>query len=238
MGGNGNDVVLGFDGPGIGETDANVLGGGPGLDSLAGSDGPDIMYLGPGGGRARGYGGNDRIYGPRLGPAEVTVYAGDGDDFIDAGVVNLGVGTEGATIEGGPGANIIRGTSGDDTIDAGGSRDGRWSRVWGLAGSDDITGSSYPDSPLEAFGGEGSDTLTAGVSKARLFGGPGVDYLIGANFDDVLGGGPGADFVGGSGGDDVLWGGPGNDEDNLDGGEGDDFCGGGTLDIFSSCEHR
>ncbi len=87
------------------------------------------------------------------------------------------------------------GSTGDDTIDAGGGHD----VVLGAEGDDDIDGGVGYD---WLFGGEGDDDLDGGAGGDVLFGGEG---------DDTIAGGTGDDLMSGDEGDDTLTGGEGAD---------------------------
>jgi Ca2+-binding RTX toxin-like protein len=93
------------------------------------------------------------------------------------------------------GDNIIRGTTGADTIDAKNGDD----QIYGLAGDDSIEG------------GQGIDTI---------YGGSGNDTIEGIQDDDTIYGGSGNDTISGNEGDDIIIGGYGKDA--LDGGQGSD----------------
>jgi hypothetical protein len=92
-------------------------------------------------------------------------------------------------------ANVLRGTSKDDTI-------------FGLRGDDLIDGGRGND---HLFGDRGNDTLLGGEGNDDLSGGKGNDALVGGEGNDDLSGDQGRD---------LLFGGAGRDE--LDGGEGND----------------
>jgi subtilisin-like proprotein convertase family protein len=88
---------------------------------------------------------------------------------------------------------------------------------------------------LNAYGGDGSDVLTANARGSvlhamagsdTLAGGAGNDKLDGGAGNDTLDGGKGKDLLVGGAGDDVLTG--GNSGDTLDGGDGNDTLDGGN----------
>ena len=106
-------------------------------------------------------------------------------------------------------ADVIVGTSGDDTIDAGNGG----ALVFGLGGDDVITGGNGKDCLV---GGDGNDTLSGGNGKDVLLGGEGDDTLRGEVDDDALEGGNGKDL--------------------LDGGPGTDTCYGTSKDTLTACE--
>lgn len=84
------------------------------------------------------------------------------------------------TITGTNGADVLTGTTGDDTLNGGN-------------GADTLSG------------GDGDDTLNGGNGTDTLTGGDGDDALIGGNGDDLLDGGGGYDKVYGGNGNDTLY---------------------------------
>ena len=113
---------------------------------------------------------------------------------------------------GGPGADILLGTSGVDTLS-------------GLAGDDTLSGLAGNDT---LSGGAGSDTMIGGDGNDTLDGGSGNDLLNGGAGDDTLDGGSGDDNIIGGAGEDVLTGGAGID--TLSGNDGNP--GDSTADFF------
>lgn len=111
---------------------------------------------------------------------------------------------ERATIVGGGGGNVLRGSKAPDVIHGGGGRD----RILGRRGNDKICG------------GAGRDRLLGGRGKDRLAGGGGGDRLAGLRGSDSLAGGPRRDRLFGGSGNDRLQGGGGGDL--VDAGRGDD----------------
>ena len=106
-----------------------------------------------------------------------------------------------------------------------------------LDGNDSVTlGGSLDLFPIDASGGDGNDTLSAGVGFASDFDGDaGDDTLTGGRFGDEMRGGFGNDTVNGGLNDDFVAGGDGNDlvngengNDTVSGGIGDDNVTGGT----------
>lgn len=182
------------------------------------------------------------VYCPGVFVDTVSVDTGTGSDDITSGsnfgeivtsvlmnadqTANLSPGlayisTDGLSIGGGPGSDIISST-GDDVMISGG------------AGNDIIslkptnTGSEFTDFPPNTVaGGDGNDVVdateaTIGVYYASSFG------------DDKFYGGSGNDLIAGGHGHDFLVGGPGDDEFNDlgDPDGGDDFWGGVGNDYF------
>jgi Ca2+-binding RTX toxin-like protein len=96
---------------------------------------------------------------------------------------------------GGPGPDVINGTSGPDVIA-------------GLGGDDVIRGFGGADL---ICGGDGDDLILGGPGNDRLAGDDGNDKLRGAAGDDELRGGAGSDRLLPDTGDDILIGGGGSD---------------------------
>ena len=84
------------------------------------------------------------------------------------------------------GAQIMRGSDGDDVIN-------------GNTGNDTI------------YGGYGNDLIAGGIDNDVIYGGPGNDMIWGGDGDDKLYGGRGDDYLHGGRGNDFLAGGEGND---------------------------
>jgi Ca2+-binding RTX toxin-like protein len=135
------------------------------------------------------------------------------------------------------GDDVIRGTSGADTINALGGND----TICSLQGDDIVDGGDGFD---KIFAGLGTDIITGGVGNDKLVGGPGNDNIRGGNGNDRIQGGDGDDVLYGENGLDRVAGGDGNDilrggkfadellgglgRDLLYGGEGDDVLKGGA----------
>lgn len=109
---------------------------------------------------------------------------------------------------------IIRGSGGDDLIDADHTVEGQplptdeGDTIYGQSGNDTITGLDGNDT---IKGGSGNDTLTGGLGNDTLEGETGNDSLFGGEGDDGLLGGNGNDILVGGNGLDTLNGGDGND---------------------------
>lgn len=151
---------------------------------------------------------------------QATLNGGEGDDLIRSagGTVNGGEGDDrligtgdGQYFKGGPGADLIAGGPGYDSVDY---SDRVEPVVVDLDGSAD-----------DGQAGEG-DNVTPAIEAVET--GSGDDVLIGASADNPLDGGPGADRIVGGGGRDDLNGGPG--DDFVDGGAGTDFLYGDSVD--------
>ncbi|CAN5453532.1 hypothetical protein BH10PSE7_BH10PSE7_08320 [soil metagenome] len=174
-----------------------------------------------------------------------TVNGGAGNDRIGLTIFIPFIGTSGATIDGGTGADFI--AVGDSIFNvrfenqAGGVlgmlslSNGSTAKVSNVEafGFDDltITASSLLAGKI-ASGGNGDDTI-GGTAKSDFLGGEnGDDKLSGGGGNDVLAGAAGNDTAAGSSGDDALGGGDGKDV--LKGDAGDDVIeGGADNDVMS-----
>ena len=169
------------------EGDVENLVGGPGADTLTGSDGSNAIDGGPGKDTITALGGDDTITGGEDesndtidgGPGNDALSGGPGDDTLTAGDGNdTVVGNNGNDLEsGGDGTDTMAGDTGDDTMDGG-------------AGDDVMHGGD-----LQGAGADGKDTIN---------GGPGPDHLSGDGGDDTLDGGPGGDDLAGGPGEDIA----------------------------------
>ena len=75
----------------------------------------------------------------------------------------------------------------------------------GHNGNDNFNG-QYASVPINAFGGNGNDTLKGSSFYDRLVGGAGHDMLFAYGGNDVLEGGSGEDLLNGGSGNDKLYG--------------------------------
>ena len=130
-------------------------------------------------------------------------------------------------------SELIVGTDGDDTIDAGGGRD--WVTAGGgddtVRGGDDgdiIRGGSGDD---ELYGDGGNDVIRGDSGDDEIYGGSGNDTLLGDAGADTIDGGSGNDFIAGGAGNDTLTGGSGADTFVFGGSSGDD-----TITDFNVAE--
>jgi Ca2+-binding RTX toxin-like protein len=222
-GGDGNDTFTG-------NTQANVLSGGAGDDSLAGGSGNDTLNGGTGADSLDGGSGDDTLAG---GDGADSLTTGPGADSLngDAGddtFTITGIHAPGDTIAGGAGSNLYvfqSATSGplslaagdDDTLDF---------SLFGLPVSIDLGDPAQQDvgggllltlSGLfrSVIGSLFGDLITGNSADNTFYGGDGNDYLYG---------GAGADLLYGEIGDDTFDG--GLDIDLLDGGLGTDTVAG------------
>jgi Ca2+-binding RTX toxin-like protein len=238
------NVVGGSNGDTIaGNSAANVLDGGDGMDTLsyASSVAGILVNLGTGtasGGDAAGDtvlnfenvtggAGNDVLVGSgganmlSGGAGNDTLIGGAGADSLNGGLGNdiLWGDVNDVSFIGGGGYDVLAFTDAvDHTISLGTAGIGT---VIGNAGVDviDMTGATN-SLLLIAWGGANNDTITMGASVGYAYGQDGNDRLIGGNAIDVLIGGAGADILYGNGGNDVLW---VDGSDTFDGGAGIDW---------------
>jgi len=119
---------------------------------------------------------------------------------------------------GGVSRNVIRGLAGDDILHGMGGND----RLIGGTGNDIVHGGAGSDDIL-AYGG--ADVLYGGAGNDNFRGGYGPDTMFGGSGDDILSGGFGADDLHGGDGNDRVIGGKG--PDTLAGDAGDDRLFGG-----------
>ena len=210
-----------------GNSEENLLFGGPGDDTITGLGLDDTLIGGDGGDviigasdgmtSVDGGSGDDSLVGGGIGD---TLFGGPGDDTI------MGAGDE--TLLGGEGADEILG-GGNDSVDGGEGNDtliggGDGDTLFGGPGDDTILGAGNET----LIGGEGSDEIISGGNDS-VDGGAGDDSIVSSGNDgDTLFGGPGDDTIQGAG-DDTLLGGDGNDvitggmgNETIDGGNGDD----------------
>lgn len=174
----------------------------------------DIIWLGTtGGGRAKGYGGNDfMVDGYFEGRSPVIEFRDRdlGDDYGDYGGASR--------LSGGAGDDLIVSGWGDDVVFAG-------------AGNDVVAGDAVRvrDLGRNYLNLDALDVLfkDRNAGDDRLYGGPGNDRMHGGGGDDHVQGGPGHDILIGGDGDDTLV--PISGIDLLYGGEGAD-----TFDLTDS----
>lgn len=116
---------------------------------------------------------------------------GDGEDTFDL------TGNLPATVDGGPGDDIVRPGGGNDLVNAGPGND----TAQGAGGVDRLHGADGADS---LDGGAGNDLLDGGTGPDTLTAGDGGDSLLGGDGDDQLEAGKGADSLDGGAGNDRL----------------------------------
>ena len=231
FGGLGNDTLYG----GAGD---DVLDGGDGDDSLLGGHGNDTMFGGAGNDDLEGLYGDDVIYG---GDGNDHVFGRDGADLIYGGAGDDSlIGSIGIdTLYGGDGNDILAGSQGSDLIYGGDGNDLVYIGVPApgdiaytsegtifLDAGNDILDAADATLRFDAYGGDGNDTMRAGLGDDSLFGGAGDDNIDGGAGDDTIDGGTGADILSGGDGRDVFFADAG---DTVFGGEGGDDV--DTLDL-------
>jgi Ca2+-binding RTX toxin-like protein len=105
----------------------------------------------------------------------------------------------------GDGANLFRGSAGEDSVSSGSGSD----TLRGNGGDDHLTSQGGGDF---LFGGRDDDVLSCSSGTNQMFGGSGDDTLFGGSGKDELRGGAGNDILVGGNGRDSLYGGAGEDE--------------------------
>ena len=145
-------ITLQFDASEV-VTLGKTVNGGDGNDTLAGTEGDDIVNGGDGDDTIDGLGGDDVLNG---GDGDDTIDGGDGDNSLDGGNGN-------DTMTAGGGNNTMTGGDGDDTIDGG-------------DGNDSLCGGNGDD-VMDAGGG--NDTMTGGDGNDTMTGGGGNDTMTG-----------------------------------------------------------
>ncbi|NQX02257.1 hypothetical protein HQ447_16485, partial [bacterium] len=140
------------------------------------------------------------------------------------------------TITGGPGVDLLFGTSANDKISGGGGAD----FIFGMGGDDEIEGDAGVDF---LFGMKGGDDISGGDDTDVIFGDAifwsgndclhgdaGIDVMLGEKADDGMEGGDDLDLMVGGAGTDIMLGDKGNDlmlgwtgDDSLDGGDDSDL---------------
>jgi Ca2+-binding RTX toxin-like protein len=125
-----------------------------------------------------------------------------GNDTFRAGSQALGI-----KQRGGPGDDLMYGTTGTDALSGGPGRD----RIFGLRGGDSLKGEDGPDLIVFGPGRPGPGFGLWGRFANLAFGGPGNDRIYGRQARDDLHGGTGSDRIFGRRGEDRLLGGRGPD---------------------------
>ena len=172
FGDEGNDRLTGGSGD-------DWLAGGAGADILRGGNGNDVLFFDA---RDDVHGGGGQDVGVVSGSGAINLsmgavglealHSGDGNDRLSGADSAQGV-----IIDGGGGADTMRGSHHRDVLSGG-------------AGNDHIKGKPGDDVIL---GGAGDDDLFGNFGDDVLFGGEGDDYLNGLVGDDALYGGAGSD---------------------------------------------
>jgi len=226
---------------GVGALTLLSVDGGAGVDTVNGSDGPDLILGGEGNDLLNGGGGDDRIVGDR---GNDTMNGGAGDDTLvwnngDAtDVMNGDDGRDDVEVNGAPAAGDVF------TVEPNGARI-KFDRSNLVPFSLDISSSET----LHANGLGGDDSITVGAVggfSVTASGGPGNDTLTGGGSSEVFLGGSGNDTITPGGGIDVVFGDEGDDHVNVrdrtadlaSGGAGHDsvVADPGNLDILDGFE--
>jgi hypothetical protein len=168
-GGNGNDTLAGTEGD-------DIVNGGNGNDTLNGLGGDDVLDGGNGNDTINGGDGNDDLDGGNgndimtAGAGNDSLSGGNGDDVMSGGADN-------DSLSGGNGNDAMDGGAGDDNLSGGNGND----VIVGGAGDDVMSGGNGND--LFVFeAGFGHDTITAFQSNDRIQ----FDSALFADFDAVL----------------------------------------------------
>jgi Ca2+-binding RTX toxin-like protein len=199
-----------------GGTDANIvqgLGGNDTLvgyagdDTLIGGDGDDQLLAGDGADRLNGGRGKDYLQGDN---GADLLFGGAGDDTLVGDFGQSGYDAYDDTIMGEAGNDITYLDAGNDRIDGGADNDLVSLQLSALAGVNIRIGVEI----AQNFGAVGHDTLIS------------IEGAIGSDYDDRITGNALNNVLYGAGGDDLLKAGDGNDL--LRGGAGDDTLIGGS----------
>ena len=163
QGGTGDDTLQGGGGN-------DTLAGGAGVDHLDGGDGNDSLFGGIGADELIGGAGNDKLY--VMGNDSLLQGDAGYDQVIvlDAGGVNIAIGT---------GVEYAAGNSGNDIISGSGLLTAV--TIGGAGGIDILTGGNAGDT---LAGGDGNDILIGNGGDDMFFGGAGTDSFYGGAGDD------------------------------------------------------
>jgi Ca2+-binding RTX toxin-like protein len=193
---------------GVGALTLLSADGGAGVDTLGGSDGPDLILGGEGNDVLSGGGGDDRIVGDR---GADTMNGGAGDDTLvwnngdGSDVANGDDGSDDVEVNGAPAAGDIFSVEPNGarirfdrpnlvpfSIDIGSSET---MHANGLGGNDSISVGEVGAYEVTASGGPGNDTLTGGGSSETFLGGSGNDTITPGGGIDVVSADDGDDQV-------------------------------------------
>jgi len=202
----GNDSVTANDG--VGALTLLSVDGGAGVDTVNGSEGPDLILGGEGNDVLNGGGGDDRIVGDR---GSDTMNGGAGDDTL---VWNNGDGTDVVNGDGGRDDVEVNGAPAADdifTVQPNGARikfdrpnlvpfsidigSSETMHANGLGGNDSIGVGEVGSYEVTGSGGSGNDTLTGAGSSETFLGGSGNDTITPGGGIDVVSGDDGDDQV-------------------------------------------
>jgi Ca2+-binding RTX toxin-like protein len=202
----GDDILLAE--AGVGALTLLSVDGGAGVDTLNGSDGPDLILGGEANDVLNGGGGDDRVVGDR---GADTMNGGEGDDTLvwnngdGSDIANGDTGRDDVEVNGAPAAGDVftvqpnaarikfdRTNLVPFSIDIGSSET---LHANGLGGDDALTVGEVGAFEVTGAGGAGNDTLTGGGSSELFLGGSG---------NDTINPGGGLDIVSGDDGDDQV----------------------------------
>ena len=196
-GGDGNDVMGGFDGQN------NILIGGKGDDVITGNAGNDVYIWSPGDG-------NDTI----------NDYRGHKADWYgETGVLKIGEGVDPAKVEitrvGNSLVLIISETGERVTV-----KDWYSSADYQLTRIEFADGTTWTQADINAMspvirGTDGDDVITATSSNDTVIAGDGDDTVYGGAGNDIIAGGAGNDYLRGDDGNDVYVWNPGDGNDTI-----------------------
>jgi len=189
---------------------------GSGNDTLSGSSGSDVISSGSGNDVIDSVDRPESIFAASISPVSDTVDAGDGDDNVTGGRLDI--------LDGGNGNDFLQinfGFDGQNLNPAGvnltldGNGIGTASDGTSIAGfefvnltlTNEIDTVDTGDVRASLDGQGGNDILTTGAGDDQIFGGGG---------DDQISSGAGADNLSGGAGNDTIEGGAGNDSLSLD----------------------
>ncbi len=194
------------------------VSGGPGHDTINGTDGKDTLKGGPGNDTLIGFGGKDTLDG---GPGKDDLFGGKGRDKL----------------VGGAGSDFLYGAQGNDNLKPGSGNDtsivgaGK-NKVTNKGGTDLIIAEPFTvdgsDGPINFPGSSKRNTITGGKGNDFIFGGSGADKITDKAGQNWILGRGGNDKLKGGSGNDTIFGGNGNDTIDCAGG-GEDWAGGGTT---------
>jgi Ca2+-binding RTX toxin-like protein len=189
-----DDLLVGNDGN-------NVLTGLEDNDTLKGGGGADTLYGDSGNDRLKGGGGADTLNGGSgIDTADyycssdgvfISLYSdvaayGDAEGDELNSIENLNGSSQGDSLWGNDGVNVIKGMDGNDTLKGYGGNDT-------LEGGEDLDQLYGMDGVDILHGDNGSDYLDGGNQNDNLDGGNNNDTLVGGLGEDTLTGGAGGD---------------------------------------------
>lgn len=256
----GNDVLLGLSGDDVilGGTGDDSLYGGIGSDHLIGGDGNDFLNASIGDDTLDGGIGNDKLWGG-IGNDSYLFNIGDGRDtvfdIVGTNTIKFGSGIERdnlVLVRNGK-EIIVKYSESDQVVLKNAYKTSFFDKAFdhseikvSFNDGTEITLNELRDSnPVQLFGDNGRNVISASnradeifglAGNDKLFGGSGNDILHGGEGSDRLYGGQGSDLIHGGAGNDILFGGSGDDVYSFAAGDGHDFITdqGGRLEIDNS----